>query len=145
MPSPMVIPFKAEHLTALVNRDSQQREPWALAIEKQQGGPALTGMLDDRVLGCAGLILPWPGVGLAWMVLSEQIGDHGLWMTKMVKRFLDDVIRCHGLHRLEAVVLAENTRNRQWIERLGFTQENGYARAYTQDQRDVIRYEWVRG
>lgn len=145
MPSPILVPFKAEHLTAMVNRDSSQREPWALAMEKQQSGPAMTGMLGDMVLGCAGLILPWPGVGLAWMVLSEEIGPHGLWMTKMVRHFLDDMIRCQSLHRLEAVVLSENERNQQWIERLGFTRENGCARAYTQDRRDVIRYEWVRG
>ena len=145
MPSPILVPFKADHLATLVNRDTAQRDPWTLAVEKQQSGPAMTGMLDDLVLGCAGVILPWPGMGLAWMVLGEKVGNHGIWMTKMVRRFLDDVIRCHSLHRLEAVVLADNERNQRWIERLGFTRENGCARAYTQDQRDAIRYEWVRG
>jgi RimJ/RimL family protein N-acetyltransferase len=129
----------------VVNRDTAHQEPWTLAIEKQQSGPAMTGILGETMLGCAGIILPWPGMGLAWMVLSEQIGEHGLWMTKMVKRFLDDAIRCYGLHRLEAVVLSDNECNQKWIERLGFTRENGCARAYTQDRRDVIRYEWVRG
>lgn len=144
MPAPRLVPFQARHLSTLVNRDTAQLDPWTLAIEKQNGGLAMTGVCDERVLGCAGLILPWPGVGLAWMVLGEEIASHGLWMTKMVRRFLDDAIRSHHLHRLEAVVLADNNRNQRWIERLGFTRENGCARAYTPDQRDAIRYEWVR-
>lgn len=144
MSDPLLVPFRAEHLTRLVNRDSSQREPWTLAIEKQTGGPAVTALDGDMILGCAGLLLPWPGIAIAWMVLSEQIGEHGVWMTKMVKRFLDDMIRCYALHRIEAVVLADNERNRRWIERLGFTRENGCARAYTQDRRNAIRYEWVR-
>lgn len=143
MPNPVLIPFRAEHLTGLLNRDGGLREPWSLAIEKQHG-PAMTGILSETILGCAGVVLPWPGVGLAWMVLGEQVGEHGIWMTRMVRRFLDDVIRCHNLHRIEAVVLADNYRNQRWIERLGFTRENGCARAYTQNQRDAIRYEWVR-
>ena len=104
----------------------------------------MTGMLGETILGCAGLILPWPGMGLAWMIISEEAGKHGFWMTKMVRYFLDDIIRCYGLHRIEAAVLVDNERNQRWIERLGFTRENGRARAYTQDRRDAIRYEWVK-
>lgn len=144
MSNPILIPFHVEHLRSLVNRDTGQADPWTLAAEKASGGPAVTALLDGRVLGCAGIVLPWPGIGLCWMVLSDAIGPHGIWMTKMVRSFLDDMIRVYTLHRLEAVVLVENERNRRWIERLGFTQENGGARAYTTDRRDIIRYEWVK-
>jgi len=144
MPHPTLIPFKAEHLSLVVNRDTTEQEPWALAQIKQDSGPALTGLYGEIILGCAGLILPWPGMGVAWMVLSEQIGGHGLWMTRMVRRFLDDASRNFHLHRVEALALADNTRNQHWIERLGFTRENGKARQYTPGRQDMIRYERVK-
>jgi len=143
MNPPKLIPFRAIHLQGLVNRDTAHQEPWTLAVEKQQSGPAFTGVLGDTILGCAGVVIPWPGVGLAWMVLSEQIGDHAIWMTRMVKHFLNDIRRGYALHRLEAVVLLENERNQRWIEALGFTRENGKAREYTSAREHVIRYELV--
>lgn len=143
MPRPVLIPFKGEHLKGIINRDTTEKEPWELAHIKENGGPALTGVLDETILGCAGLILPWPGMALAWMVLSENIGGHGLWMTRMVRRFLDDAVRSFRLHRLEAMTLADNTKNQRWIEALGFTRENGKARQYTPGRQDMIRYERV--
>lgn len=145
MPTPTLIPFLASHLQGLVNRDTAFRDPWSLAVEKAQGGPAFTGVLGDTILGCAGVVLPWPGVGLVWMVLGEQIEEHGLWMTRTVKHFLADVRRCHDLHRLEAVVFESNARNQRWIEALGFTRENGVARQYSSDRQHIIRYELVGG
>lgn len=144
VPDPILVPFRAEHLTRLVDRDSTHQDPWTLIVEKETGGPAVTALDGETILGCAGIVIAWPGVGFAWMVLSEHIDGHGLWMTKMVRHFLDDMIRCFRLHRLEAMVLSDNGRNQRWIERLGFTREHGCARAYTQERRDAIRYEWVR-
>lgn len=144
MPNPVLVPFQAEHLRYLINRDTGICDPWAMALQKMSG-PALTAIDDGVVIGCAGIVVAWPGVGMAWMVLDAHIDQHGAWMTKMVRRFLNDAINYYRLHRIEAVVFADNSRNQRWIERLGFTRENGSARAYTQDQRDMIRYEWVKG
>jgi len=144
MPKPMLVPFEAKHVMMMQNRDSAIDEPWSLALEKQLAGPAFTAIVDGKVLGCAGLLLPWPGIGLAWMELSEEIGTHGRWLTLVTRRGLADLIRVYSLHRVEVVVLADSPRNQQWIEAIGFTRENGRARAYSSDRRDVIRYEWVK-
>ena len=141
---PILIPFKAEHLREVVNRDTTEQEPPELAHIKENSGPALTGVEGEIILGCAGIILPWPGVGLAWMVLGEHVEKHGLWMTRMVRRFLDDSIRNFHLHRLEAMTLTTNVRNQRWIETLGFTRENGCAKQYTPGRQDMIRYERVK-
>lgn len=138
---PKLIPFRPEHLVSTINRDSGQRESVSLGSEQAQHGLAFTGVLGDRILGCAGIVMPWPGIGMAWMVLSEDIGGHSVWMTRMVKGFMRDVVRCYNLHRIEAVVLSDNVRNQRWIERLGFSRENGAARQYTPDRKDMIRYE----
>ena len=38
-----------------------------------QSGPAWTGLLDGRPIGCAGLSLHWPGRASAWCLLGEGI------------------------------------------------------------------------
>ena len=79
------------------------------------------------------------------MRLSEQINGHELWLTKLVRDRLADLMVGHRLHRLEAVALAESRMNQAWLEVLGFRrEENGTAQAFTADRRDAIRYEFIR-
>lgn len=142
---PKLIPFKAEHLMAFVNRDTWTQSDWRGVLEKERN-PSFTAVADDlfqTVIGCAGVIIIWPGVGIAWMNLSKEIESHGIWMTRTVKHILRDITRSFNLHRIEAVVLADNERNTKWIRLLGFTRENGTARKYTQDKMDSVRYELV--
>ena len=144
MSSPRLVPFEAHHLRGLVNRDTHHEDPYSLTLEKIKGGPAFTALDGDLVVGCAGLVLPWPGMGIGWMVLSDHIERYALWMTRIVRRFLHDARLIYGLHRLEAMVLADNVRNQRWIEMLGFTREqHGVARQYTSDRADGLRYEWI--
>lgn len=139
-----LVPFKAQHMLLFSNRDNVIQDI-ILHEQKEHLGPAFTGFTNEgKIVGCAGIMIMWPGVGIAWCAFAEDIREHGLWMTGMVKRVMQDVIRNHNLHRLEAVVLSDNMRNVKWIEALGFTrEENSVARKYTQDRKDVYRYEYV--
>ena len=144
MTRPLLRPFRAEDLLTFANRDGWHGQTVRLAIEKERGLVAFTAEADGQILGCAGIVSPWPGVGICWMELAEGMARHRLWMTRITRRVLEDTVRAHGLHRLEAVVLADNERNQRWIEAFGFEQEGGKARAYTADRRDVIRFQRVR-
>lgn len=125
------------------NRDTPEPEEIRLAIEKERGGPAYTGIAGEVILGCAGVVIVWQGMGSVWMTLSEEAALYRIWMTRTVKRCLADIMRAYDLHRLEAVVRADNERNQRWIEALGFAREGGTARAYTQDRQDAVRYELI--
>ncbi len=127
-----------------VNRDAPFREDWRLAMEKEQNGPAFTAIIDDKVIGCAGIVIPWPGMGIAWVVLDKAIEHHGVWMTRVIKHVIRDAMSGLGLYRLEAVVLTDSVRNQRWIELLGFTRENGMAKNYMPDGHNVYRYELIR-
>ncbi len=127
-----------------INRDNPVFEGLRFAIGKEQGGPAYTAMIDGKVLGCAGVVIPWPGMGIAWVTFDKSIERYGLWATRTIRRMFNDIIKGLHLYRVEAVVLTDNIRNQRWIEMLGFTKENGTARAYTPDGRDVLRYELIR-
>lgn len=142
--SPRLIPFRAEHLLAFSNRDTPVQEEIALSIKKERGGPAYTGIAGEMILGCAGVVIMWQGVGAVWMSLSDTVGLYKIWFHRICRRALADIMRAYDLHRIEAVVRSDNERNRKWIEALGFKPEGGTAHAYTQDRQDAVRYELVR-
>jgi len=143
MTRPRLVPFKAEHMLEFVNRDTLALAEWKFAIEKERGGPAFTAIIDDVILGCAGVMLVWPGVGVAWLAASKSMNKHTIWMTRLTRMALTDVMRSFHLHRVEAVVLTSNEHNLRWIELLGFKREKNVARAYTQDRRSVVRFERI--
>lgn len=144
MTRPFLVPFKAEHMLAFVPRGTPVLPEMRFALAKEKGGPAFTAMLDDRVIGCAGIVLLWPGVGSAWVVFDKEIEKHSVWMTRHVKAVLRDTARCFKLHRVEAVVPLENPSDMKWINLLGFrTERDGLAQLYTQDRRDVVRFEML--
>jgi hypothetical protein len=141
---PVLRPFRASDLDVIVNRDGEQI-PKGVMLAQALAGPAFTAMLDKTPIGCAGMIIPWPGLGMTWMVLSEEIGNHGLWMYRTVRVFLDDMVRRHQLHRVEGVALVDTPRNQSWHEGLGFhVEQHGVARKFLADGRSVVRYEWVK-
>ena len=141
MTNPTLIPFKVEHLLAL--QGTEHEEFWIL-IQKEKN-PSFTAVVDDQILGCGGVIVSAPGVGVAWACFSELINQHKVWTTKTVRRILQDIIMFRNLHRVESAVFATNYKNHKWIEMLGFNRENGCARFYTPDKQDAVRYELVRG
>ncbi len=142
--APTVRAFRSEDLAAIVNRDGQQI-PQAVLMQQACAGPAWTAVVDDRPIGCAGVVMPWPGVGMAWMVLSEEIERHGIWLCKTVVAFLSETVNRHGLHRVEAVALVDSPRNQRWLSRMGFhVEQHGVARHFLADCRSVVRYEWIK-
>jgi hypothetical protein len=144
MTRPRLIPYKAEHAMSFVDRDKWSLVTWKEAIEREKY-PAYTGMIDESILGCAGIMIPWPGMGIAWLTMSPIAVVHfRVWMTKICRRIVDDVVRSCDLHRLEAIVLADNAVNQRWIEAMGFSREkDGLARNYLPDGRNMLRYERI--
>ena len=140
--TPTVRGFRADDAAQVLNRDGRQLEMQAL-VRQAATGPSFTACLDEHPIGCAGVVLLWPGVGSCWMIVTEELGTHGLWLTRTVKTFFREMIRVHDLHRLEASSV--NGDNGRWLEALGFTSErDGVTRQFLSDRRNVVRYEWVR-
>jgi RimJ/RimL family protein N-acetyltransferase len=144
MTRPYLVPYKAEHAMSFLDRDKWSLVTWGEATDRERY-PSYTGMVDETILGCAGIILPWPGVGIAWLTMSPVAAvKFKIWMTRTCRRVLDDVSRSFHLHRLEAVVLDDSLVNKQWIEVLGFSVEkDGVAQRYLPDGRGVVRYERI--
>ena len=140
MTRPSLVPFKAEHLLAFVDRDGEQ--DMRRALEKERGGPAFTAIVGDKILGCGGIMILWSGVGHAWVAVSKDIEQYRVWMTRTVRHALRDIARALDLHRVEAVVLTSG--DSRWLQAVGFHMENDAAKRYTQDKRDVVRFEFLK-
>lgn len=142
--TPTVRAFHPADVLAVLNRDGRQ-VPSETLLEQANGGPAFTFTVDDVPLACAGVVILWPGVGSAWTIMSREMLDHPLWITRTVKRMLYQIIQQHDLHRVEAVALVDSIANQRWLEALGFVREGGIAHGYLSDKRSAMRYELVKG
>lgn len=145
MSEPVLRPFKTADASLIVNRDGVQCTADTICWQAKMG-PAFTAELDGHPIGCAGVVIPWPGVGQAWMVLSDAIEPYSLWMYRNVRHMLDGMVVAFCLHRMEAVALLDEPRYQRWLEGLGFTSEkDGVARGLLPDRRSMKRYEWIKG
>jgi len=143
--TPTVRPFHVDDVLAVLNRDGAQ-VPLQQVLEQAASGPAWTAVRHGEPLACGGIVLLWPQVGAAWMIVSDAMLAYPLWFTHTVRGFLHETIARLGLHRVEAVALVDSPINQRFLEALGFTDErHGIARAYLSDRRPVIRYELVKG
>lgn len=142
---PTVRPFQPDDAEQIVNRDGRQCSVSHLLMQSGHG-PAWTAVVDGRAVAAAGIVIPWPGLGMAWMVVQEDAMMPPLWLTRTVKRFLHELVQRHALHRLEAVAIQDSVMNARWLEAVGFTREqHGVARQYLEDARSVVRYERIEG
>jgi hypothetical protein len=142
--TPTVRCFQVADLDAFDNRDGAQI-PREVILGQTVLGPTWTACVDEAPMAIGGIALPWPGIGMAWMIVGVEMVPYRIWFTRTVKQFMLDTILRYDLHRLEAQALDDSLVNQAWLERLGFhVEQHGRAHAYLADHRTIIRYEWVR-
>ncbi len=106
-------------------------------------GPAFSAINDRRVLGAAGVIPVWRGVGNAWLLASDELRRHPMVLHRYVRRGLVMVERGLGLHRTQIAVHQKFTAACQWAERLGFAFE-GEMKGYGPNGDTYLRYARVK-
>jgi len=84
----------------------------------------MTGFYDNEVLGCAGIIMPWRHVGIAWALISQKGREHKFFVHRAVKFYLYQYIQRLQLRRVEANVIADLNVARRWARSLGFREES---------------------
>jgi hypothetical protein len=118
-----IVPYRAEHLAALVLQPAQAwlvpivTEEYRAALER--AGPAFTALAAGRVLGCAGIVEHWPGRGVAWAMLAADIGPRFVAVHRAARHYLEHA----APRRLEIVVARDFAAGRRWALLLGFERE----------------------
>lgn len=137
------VAFRPEHLAALQLQAAQAALQPLLAqpsYGKALVGPyTWTGIVDDRVVGCAGLLPQWPSRAIAWALLTGELtARHFLRAHHKVVAVLAAAQRA-GTRRIETSVDAGFDAGHRWVRALGFAPE-GLMRAYSPDGRDHVLY-----
>lgn len=109
----------------------------AVAIDLEEIG-GIAAISDGEVLGVAGILPQWRGVGLAWAWLGKSWRRQARSITYEVARHLAQ----SEYHRIEAAVRVDYERGHSWMKRLGFTLETPCARQWGPDGADYSI--WVR-
>lgn len=137
------VPFRPEHLALLRLQAAQAylqpllaRPDYAAAL----AGPyTWSGVVDGRVIGCAGILAQWPGRAIAWALLSRELtARHFLHAHHKVAAVMKAAHRA-GARRIETTVDAGFDAGHRWARALGFAPE-GLMRAYSPEGRDHVLY-----
>ncbi len=107
-------------------------------------GPAMS-LADEAgaILGAAGIVPLWNGVGNAWVYASDALRARPFGLHRCIARGLALAIEHFGFHRVQLSVHREFARSQRWVERLGFRFE-GEMRGYGPNGDTYWRYAKVR-
>tara|TARA_R100000306_G_C4354253_1_gene131798 strand:+ start:582 stop:1016 length:435 start_codon:yes stop_codon:yes gene_type:complete len=143
------VPFEAWHLDWIdFNIDafqSMMRLPCPTADHAKALATfcdAYTGLREGKVVACAGIMPLWNGVADLWMYLGKETFTDKRLACKVIKYYLDDIIKRHDIHRFQAVVKADYCKGIRFAEFFGFKAE-GIMKAFGPNKEDFIRYARV--
>lgn len=124
--------YRPEHLGRMKEVDPYLRK----LAEVYQMGPAYTGLADDEVIVCAGIVQLWPGHGEAWAIFNGEAERHKIFIHRNVKRMLERLM-CH-FDRVETAVRADFREGMNWVRHLGFKEEGKMLMYYNKET--YVRY-----
>ena len=112
-------------------------------------GPGYTLMVVDdqgrdvEALACAGVTIPWEGVGDAWMIPGVNAKDHGLAVAVACRRGIERIARTFALHRVQALQVVDRGIPEKFYRAMGFETKPALLRKYTPTGKDCLLYERV--
>lgn len=122
-----IVEFQPDHLRAVAPQPVQADiVNYAEALDGRAltaPGMSFSALADGAVVGCAGIVELWPGVGQAWAVLSERALEEPVTLTRAVMRELARIRREHGLCRVQATVADGHGAGARWLAFMGFEVE----------------------
>jgi hypothetical protein len=138
-----IVPFESHHLRKIMLQEMQLYvEP--IISEKELGealtasGSAYTGIKNDECVACAGVLEYAKGRGMAWALISKNIGGAFVPFVRALKRGLD----LQPYRRIEMACDVDFQAAHKLALELGFTPE-GRMKCYFENGNDAILYAKV--
>ncbi len=113
-----------------------------LALERENNGKCITGLVDGNIVGCGGLDVMWPGVAEVWVMLSYEVDKFPMRAYEVIAEGLKELIEDNDLWRVQAYGRVDFPEAHTLFRHLGFKVE-GKARKYNPDGTDSISYAKV--
>lgn len=142
-----IVPYKADHAYQVLDKNvkdfdlqlSKLKDWESWTKEWETAGPSYSLFVDDKIIGCGGVILFGYNRGECWMLVSSEIKKYKKTVFKAVKEHLDLIVKTNNLRRLQTVVVADYEDGKKFIERLGFKPE-GLLKKYGPNGEDFLMY-----
>lgn len=116
----------------------------AFAVDVLAAGPVswVAGLPDEpiAVFGCAPM---WPGVWSMWLFATDNFGQIGISVTRLIVRSIVPMLFEGGAHRLEARSMEGHTDAQRWLKLIGARRE-ATLKGYGRDGSDFHTYTWDR-
>jgi RimJ/RimL family protein N-acetyltransferase len=159
-PTIVLSPFRAEDAYAMeLTRQAIRSLTGVDTLENfrlyEAKGPGWTLRIEEQIIGCAGLMFPWPSgsLAIAWLLPSPHLARYPLTAIKLLLDKLRALITEYQPRRVEFLVDASFRVGQRFAEWLEFRRDGccdppcpqcGVVRAYGPQGEDYIRYVWVR-
>ena len=146
----VIVPFKVEHaveLSKVVRDPVENSNPITEATAKEYAtrGPSYSFFMGDKLVACGGIMIIWPGVGVAWLMTDPEAVLRCVKSFFMAAvRFTRESIQEHSLVRVQASCRADTPAFSRLLEHLGFKRE-ALMRKYGRDGSDQYLYSIVKG
>lgn len=141
--------FHNSHLDLIVPRDQEKELLRTIPNFKTMAAqlhhhPGATAFANDLALVSAGIVIPWAGLGEAWMYCSPEIMNHKIWFVRAVRAGFQTMIEKFRLRRVQALIDATFPMNTRWATFLGFEYE-GSLPYYGPEGETFYRYVLLTG
>jgi hypothetical protein len=122
-----IISFRAPHLSQIDVQERQRRTvahvitraKWLSVLE--HGGPAISVVVDRRIIASGGLVLQSSSSGFVWAAFARDAGRYFLKLHYAARHLLERLPPT--ITRIEAVTEIDFAQGRRWLALLGFEQE----------------------
>lgn len=146
--SPDLVAYVVEHMRAWDRREifaTRRDGDEDLCADVMRAGVVSWCAGDDQgePIACLGCMSMWPGVWSMWFFATDNVGEIGLPVTRLIKRSILPMLWEGGAHRLECRSMDGHTEAQEWLETLGAKRE-GTLKCYGRDGEDFHVYAWER-
>lgn len=136
-----LVKFQAEHMRELTPKGSVNSLAAHLRADQmdllEKSPHSFTGLLDGKIIGCAGVVKYWEGRGEAWAAFDPALSARVfVEIRKIVYRFFEIA----PFRRIEAVVVKDFEPGCRFAESLGFQMEAPCLKGYFPGGIDAVLY-----
>ena len=96
----------------------------------------------ERPIGCGGFVEIDTGIGMVWMMLTDEVRGHGLKLSRFARWATEIAFECTGWHRIQTAVRCDRPEYQRWAKLMGYECE-GRLRKAAPDKTDIYLYARV--
>ena len=125
-----------------VDARSEVINPNDLSDHHLENSHMRTFYIGERILGVVAHTMIWPGLGEAWVHVSDDIRGHGMSLVRNTKKLLEEDQRKYNVRRTNALIHEDRYEYLKWVKLLGFVGESYMPKAAPDGKGLFLMVKW---